>query len=48
MALFKDDVLLRPMQGFPLRDVALQRAYLDRLVALKMSLAQQRKQCRRL
>ncbi len=26
MALFKDDVLLRPMQGFPLRDVALQGA----------------------
>jgi len=44
MSLLKDDILLRPMQRFPLRDMTLQRAYLDRLVALGMPLAQQRKQ----
>jgi hypothetical protein len=44
MSLLKDDILLRPMQRFPLRDMTLQRADLDRLVALRMPLAQQRKQ----
>src|SRR5260221_115011 len=46
MPLFEDHVLLRPMQRFPLRDVALQGAHLDRLIPLGMSLAQQRKQRR--
>ncbi len=46
MPLFEDHVLLRPMQRFPLRDVALQGAHLDRLILLGMSLAQQRKQRR--
>jgi hypothetical protein len=44
--LFKDDLLLRSMQGFPLRDVSLQGAHLDGLVAPGMSLTQQRKQRR--
>jgi hypothetical protein len=44
MPLFKDDVLLRPMQRFPLRDMSLQGSHLNGLVALGMSLAQQRKQ----
>src|SRR5258708_39622525 len=44
MSLLKDDILFRPMQRFPLRDMTLQRAYLDRLVALRMPLAQQGKQ----
>src|SRR6266699_1539760 len=42
--LLEDDVLLRPMQCFPLRDVSLQGAHLDGLVAPGMSLTQQRKQ----
>ena len=46
MPLLKDHVLLRPMQRFPLRDVSLQRAHLDRLIALGLSLAQQRKERR--
>ncbi len=44
MPLFKDDVLLRPMQCFPLRDMSLQGSHLNGLVALGMSLAQQCKQ----
>src|SRR5437660_5779860 len=44
MPLFKDDVLRRAMQRFPLRDMALQGAHLDRLIAPRMTLAQQRKQ----
>jgi len=44
MPLFKDDVLLRSMQCFPLRDVSLQGAHLDRLIAPRVPLAQQRKQ----
>ena len=36
MPLFKDDILLRSMQRFPLRDMALQGAYLDWLVPLRM------------
>src|SRR6266567_7510766 len=44
MPLFEDDILLRPMQRFPLRDVSLQGAHLDRLVPLGMLLTQQRKQ----
>ena len=44
MPLLKDDILLRPVQRFPLRNMSLQRAYLDRLVALGMSFAQQCKQ----
>jgi len=46
MPLFKDDVLLRPMQRFPLRDVSLQGTHLDRLIAPRVPLAQQRKQRR--
>ncbi len=44
MPLFKDDVLLRPMQRFPLRDMSLQGSHLNGLVAPRMSLTQQRKQ----
>src|SRR5438034_5723211 len=44
MPLFKDDVLLWPMQRFPLRDVSLQGTHLDRLIAPRVPLAQQRKQ----
>jgi hypothetical protein len=44
MPLFEDDVLLWPMQRFPLRDVSLQGTHLDGLVMLRMSLTQQRKQ----
>ena len=44
MPLFEDDILLWPMQRFPLRDVSLQGAHLDRLVPLGMLLTQQRKQ----
>src|SRR2546423_14667086 len=44
MSLLKDDILLRPMQRFTLRDMTLQRADLDRMLAFRLPLAQQRKQ----
>jgi hypothetical protein len=40
MSLFKNDVLLWTMQCFPLRDVSLQGAHLDGLVAPGMSLTE--------
>ena len=46
MPLLKDHFLLWTMQRFPLRDVSLQRAHLDGLIALGMPLTQQRKERR--
>jgi len=43
MSLFKDDLLLRAMQGFPAGDMPLEGAHLCRAVVLGMLLAQQGK-----